>query len=134
MEETAYDQIGGEAGVRRLAHLFYEAMDVLPQAAACRAIHPADMSGSELKFFEFMSGWLGGPNLYVEKHGHPRLRMRHLPAPIGPEERDGWLLCFAAAWAEVAATAPLRDHVMRSVVALAHHMQNREAPASSGQA
>ncbi|PWR17998.1 group II truncated hemoglobin [Zavarzinia compransoris] len=127
MAQTAYEQIGGEAGVRRLARLFYETMDFLPQAAACRAIHPADLSGSEQKFFEFMSGWLGGPELYVAKYGHPRLRMRHFPAPIGPEERDGWLLCFATAWAEVAAAIPLRDLVMRRVVELAHHMQNREA-------
>lgn len=132
MQQTPYEQIGGEAGVRLLARRMYEAMDILPQAAACRAIHPADMTRAEEKFFEFMAGWLGGPPLYTSKYGHPMLRRRHLHAPIGPEEREGWLLCFATAWAEVAAKAPSRDFVMRKVVELAHHMENTDGGQAAG--
>ncbi|MDD3444623.1 MAG: group II truncated hemoglobin [Zavarzinia sp.] len=132
MQQTAYEQIGGDAGVRKVARLMYEAMEILPQAAACRAIHPKDLSGAEQKFYEYLSGWLGGPPLYTDKYGHPMLRRRHLPAPIGPEEREGWLLCFATAWAEVAADAPLRDLVMRKVVELAYHMQNTDGAQATG--
>ncbi len=123
---TPYEQIGGEAGVRRLVDRFYELMDTLPQAKACRDVHPADLSGSAAKLFDYLSFWLGGPPLYTEKYGHPMLRARHLPFSIGKEERDGWLLCFAHAWAEVAATAPIRDVIMRKVVELAYMMENKD--------
>lgn len=129
MAQTIYEKIGGEDGVRRLTRRFYTLMDELPVAAACRAVHPPSMAGSEQKLFEYLTGWLGGPSLYTDKHGHPMLRARHLPFPIGPEEIEGWLTCFAYAWAEVAADIPERDIVMRKVVELGHHMRNKaEAP------
>ena len=63
---TAYEMIGGEAGVRALVTRFYELMDSLPEAAACRAIHPEDLSGSAEKLFEYLTGWLGGPPIFVD--------------------------------------------------------------------
>jgi len=123
---TPYDRIGGEAGVRRLTRRFYALMDTLPEAAAVRAIHPASLAGSEQKLFEYLTGWLGGPPLFVEKHGPPMLRRRHLPAPIGPAERDGWLLCFRRAVEETVEDEFFRTQVMPQVEALAMHMQNRE--------
>ena len=71
---TLYEAIGGDATVRALTRRFYELMDTLPEAAHCRAIHPADLSGSEAKFYDYLTGYLGGPPVYVEKHGHPMLR------------------------------------------------------------
>ena len=99
-ETTLYEAIGGEAVVRPLVRRFYELMDTLPEAKACRDIHPPDMSGSEQKLYEYLTGWLGGPQLYVQKHGPPMLRRRHFVAPIGVEARDGWLLCFERALGE----------------------------------
>ena len=93
--ETLYNAIGGDNTVRALTHRFYQLMDTLPEAARCRAIHPADLSGSEEKFYDYLTGWLGGPPLYTDKHGHPRLRSRHFGATIGAEERDEWLLWVA---------------------------------------
>jgi len=122
---TLYDAIGGEAGVRRLVDRFYELMDTLPEAKACRDVHPPSLAGSAEKLFEYLSGWLGGPQLYVAKHGHPMLRRRHFVAPIGPVERDGWLLCFELALAETVENAALRDAVIRPVRRLADHMQNK---------
>ena len=123
---TLYEAVGGEAGVRALTRRFYALMDTLPEAAACRAIHPADLSGSEEKLFEYLSGWLGGPPLYTDKYGHPRLRQRHLPAPIGPEEIDGWLLCFRQAWMETIEDRRFDEVILPKVEALGHHMRNRE--------
>lgn len=125
MEPTAYAALGGEDGVRRLVDRFYELMDQLPQARAIRALHPGDLQSSRDKLFKFLSGWLGGPPLYIEQYGHPRLRARHLPFPIGEEERDAWLLCMAQALAEAGLDAPLSDHLFRALSQLADHMRNQ---------
>lgn len=122
---SLYAAIGGEAVVRRLVQRFYVLMDELPEAKACRDIHPARLDGSELKLFEYLSGWLGGPQLYVEKYGHPMLRRRHFIAPIGPAERDGWLLCFETALSESVPDAALRGMILQPVRQLASHMLNR---------
>ncbi|OCJ40425.1 globin [Rhizobium rhizogenes] len=124
---TLYEAIGGDATVRALTRRFYELMDTLPEAAHCRAIHPADLSGSESKFYDYLTGYLGGPPVYVEKHGHPMLRRRHFVAPIGPAERDEWLLCFRRAMDETIENAKLRAIIWGPVERLAFHMQNQEA-------
>ncbi|CUX13431.1 MULTISPECIES: group II truncated hemoglobin [Agrobacterium] len=124
---TLYEAIGGDATVRALTRRFYELMDTLPEAARCRAIHPADLSGSEAKFYDYLTGYLGGPPVYVEKHGHPMLRRRHFVAPIGPAERDEWLLCFRRAMDETIENEKLREIIWTPVERLAFHMQNQEA-------
>ncbi len=124
---TLYEAIGGDATVRALTRRFYQLMDTLPEAARCRAIHPADLSGSEAKFYDYLTGYLGGPPVYVEKHGHPMLRRRHFVAPIGPAERDEWLLCFRRAMEETIENPKLREIIWPPIERLAFHMQNREA-------
>ncbi len=121
---TPYEMIGGEDGVRRLTRRFYELMDTLPEAAACRAIHGRNLGPSERKLYEYLTGWLGGPPLFTDKHGPPMLRRRHLHKPIGAEEIDGWLLCFRRAWAETVDSAPLAEFIMPKIEALAAHMRN----------
>ena len=123
---TLYEAIGGDATVRALTRRFYELMDTLPEAARCRAIHPPDLTGSEEKFYEYLTGWLGGPPIYTEKRGHPILRRRHFVAPIGPTERDEWLLCFGRALDETVPSEGLRKIILEPVTRLAHHMQNQE--------
>lgn len=123
---TLYEAIGGDETVRALTRRFYELMDQLPEAARCRAIHPQDLSGSEAKLYDYLTGYLGGPPVYVEKYGHPRLRSRHFGAPIGVAERDEWLLCFSMAMEETITNPKLRDIIWAPVERLAHHMQNRE--------
>lgn len=121
---TLYEAVGGEETIRRLVRRFYELMDTLPEAKACRAVHPPSLEGSEEKLFEYLTGWLGGPQLYMAKYGHPMLRRRHFVAPIGPAERDGWLLCFETALAETVENPNLRDTILEPVRRLAMHMQN----------
>ena len=93
-EASLYELIGGEAGLRSLVDRFYDLMDTSPEAAGIRAFHAKSLKQSREKLFMFLSGWSGGPQLYVEKFGHPRLRMRHLPFSIGTVERDQWLWCM----------------------------------------
>ncbi|TCT42035.1 group II truncated hemoglobin [Martelella mediterranea] len=122
---TIYEAIGGAETVARLTQRFYALMDTLPEAKNCRAIHPQDLSGSEAKFRDYLTGYFGGPPVYVEKHGHPRLKMRHMPAPIGADERDEWLLCFRLALEETVPDVRLRGIIMPPVEKLAYHMQNK---------
>ena len=79
MPEAPYDLLGGDATVRRLVDRFYDLMDSVPEHYVIRKLHPADLAGSREKLYLFLSGWLGGPQLYAEKFGHPMLRARHLP-------------------------------------------------------
>ena len=123
---TPYDRVGGAAGVRRLVARFYALMDTLPEAAAARAVHAADLGPSEEKLFMYFSGWLGGPPLYVERYGHPMLRRRHLHAAIGGAEIEAWLLCFRQAWAEVVEDEALTAVLMPQIENLARHMRTRE--------
>jgi len=94
MSTTPYEGLGGADALRRLVDRFYDLMDELPETYGLRQLHPADLTGSRQSLFEFLSGWFGGPSLYIEKKGHPRLRMRHMPFAIGPAERDQWMLCM----------------------------------------
>lgn len=121
---SAYDRIGGAEGVRRLTRRFYALMDSLPEAAACRAVHPPSLERAEQRLFEYLSGWLGGPPLFVERHGAPMLRRRHFSARIGTAEVDGWLLCFLRAWKETVTDRALGEIVLPQVERLAHHMRN----------
>ncbi|MCA9656711.1 MAG: group II truncated hemoglobin [Myxococcales bacterium] len=123
--QIPYELIGGEAATRRLADRFYDLMDELPDVAELRAIHPEDLGESREKFFKFLSGWLGGPQLYVAEYGHPRLRMRHFRFPIGDRERDQWMHCMRRALAEVVADDAMRAALERAFSGVADHMRNQ---------
>lgn len=130
MSEAAipFFAIGGEPAVRRLVKRFYELMDTLPEAYGIRKLHAVDLSGAENKLFMFLCGWLGGPQLYVEKFGHPRLRARHLPFPIGSSEAEQWMLCMRQSMAEVIADDALRAALDKPFNDLAYHLRNRDDP------
>ena len=117
--------MGGEQAVRRLVDRFYDLMDRLPEAAGIRALHAKSLRVSREKLFLFLSGWLGGPDLYAEKYGHPRLRMRHLPCPIAEAERDAWMSCMRQALAEMEMDDFLREQLIQSLSNTADHMRNR---------
>lgn len=129
---TPYELLGGETVLRQLVRRFYELMDALPEAYGVRKMHPRELGGSEEKLFMFLSGWLGGPQLYVEKFGHPRLRARHLPFSIGAAERDQWMLCMRQALAEQVADEALRDQLDKKLADLADFMRNRQETQLAG--
>jgi len=117
--------MGGEPMVRTIVTRFYELMDTLPEVSGIRTMHPTDLSSSEDKLFSFLSGWLGGPQLYAEKYGQPRLRASHMPFPIGSAERDQWMLCMRTAMEENIADGNLRASLIKALSDLADFMRNR---------
>ncbi len=100
-KSTFYDLLGGEQGgtekIRTLVETFYDVMDSDPRAKGVRAMHQADLTSAREKLFMFLTGWTGGPQLYIERYGHPMLRRRHLPFAIGESERDQWMYCMIKA-------------------------------------
>ena len=122
---TTYEKIGGDAVVRQLCDRFYGLMDTIPQFAELRAMHPADLEGSRDKLYMFLSGWLGGPDLFVEKFGHPRLRGRHMPFAIGVAERDQWVACMVLAMEEVGIEEDVRAKLLENFFKTADFMRNK---------
>ena len=120
-----YERIGGAEKVRALVRHFYRIMDELPESYGIRKMHPESLQGSEDKLFKFLSGWMGGPQLFVQEYGHPMLRQRHLPFPISDEARDQWLLCMNHALEEVVEDAALRDELFAAFAKVADHMRNQ---------
>ena len=125
--DSVYARLGGEGAVRALVARFYELMDGLPEAYVVRRIHPESLAGSADNLFKFLSGWFGGPPLYIRERGHPRLRMRHHPYTIGEVERDEWLLCMRLALEEQVADQTLRAGVLRAFTDMAAHIVNAGA-------
>ena len=123
--ETAYDWVGGEGAVRALVDRFYDLMDLEPAYAELRALHPTALEGSRDKLFWFLCGWLGGPQHYIERFGHPRLRARHLPFPIGIKERDQWLQCMDQAMQELQLDPVLVGRLRESFFNTADWMRNK---------
>ena len=122
---TLYSVIGGAARVRELVDRFYDLMELEPEFAGIRALHPSPMDSSREKLNMFLSGWMGGPDLFVEKFGHPRLRARHLPFAIGSSERDQWLRAMAWAMQDIGIDEALRLRLMESFYQTADWMRNK---------
>jgi hemoglobin len=120
-----YERIGGAEKVRELTHRFYQLMDELPEAYGIRKLHPDNLQSSEDKLFKFLSGWMGGPQLFIQEHGEPMLRRRHLPFPIGDTERDQWMMCMKQALQDVVADEQLRNELIASFTKVADHMRNQ---------
>lgn len=121
---SAYDWIGGEPKVRALVERFYDLMDLEPGYRELRAAHGSDLSSARQKLFWFLSGWLGGPQHYIERYGHPRLRARHMPFKIGQIERDQWLACMDQAMGEIGIDETLRARLRESFHQTADWMRN----------
>jgi hemoglobin len=123
--QTPYALLGGDAAVRALVERFYDLMDLEPGYAELRALHAPDLAHAREKLHLFLSGWLGGPSLYIERFGHPMLRRRHLPFPIGTRERDQWMACMEQAMVEQGVAADLRARLREAFFQTADWMRNR---------
>ena len=124
-EVTAFERLGGEAHVRALVDRFYDLMDLEPGYAELRAVHGPTLDNARDKLFWFLCGWLGGPQHYVERFGHPRLRARHLPFAIGISERDQWLACMRQAMEEQGVESALADRLAEAFFNTADWMRNK---------
>mgnify|MGYP000465109814 CR=1 FL=1 len=122
---TPYQLMGGEPTILNLVDRFYFYMDTLPEAEGIRKMHAASLANAKDKLFKFLSGWLGGPDLFVQEFGHPMLRRRHFPFEIAQSERDQWMLCMNKAIAEISMDEKLKNSLVEALDQLASHMINQ---------
>jgi hemoglobin len=121
---TPFERMGGEVRVKALTERFYDLMDLEPAYAQLRAAHGTELTQAREKLFMFLSGWLGGPQHYTERFGHPRLRARHMPFVIGIAERDQWLACMDQAMTELQVEPALHQQLLGSFFQTADWMRN----------
>jgi hemoglobin len=123
-QETPFEWIGGEEKVRALVDRFYDLMDLEPDYAELRAAHGTELHRARENLFWFLCGWLGGPQHYTDRFGHPRLRMRHMPFKIGIKERDQWVAAMDQAMGETGVDEKLRARLRESFMQTADWMRN----------
>jgi hemoglobin len=114
-EDTSFRTLGGEAGVRTLVDLFYDAMERRSDARKILAMHPSDLSISREKLWIFLCGWLGGPKRYAERWGPIRIPAAHAHLRVAEAERDAWLACMQEAIEAVDVPDDFREYFMREI-------------------
>ncbi|MGO8954924.1 MAG: group II truncated hemoglobin [Rhodomicrobium sp.] len=122
--DTHFSRLGGARAIDRLVEAFYRRMDTLPEARIIRAMHLADLAPTKAILKDYLGEWLGGPTLYSQKRGHPRLRMRHTRFSIGPAERDAWMTCMRGALEEAVPGEGLRSEIGQKLYQLADWVRN----------
>jgi hemoglobin len=122
---TLFEEIGGIEKIKALVDQFYDLMELDTQFVELRRLHPNQLDSSREKLMMFLSGWTGGPNLYIEKYGHPKLRARHLPFAINLEMRDQWLRCMGQAMIDVNLPEPLWERLIKAFFDTADWMRNQ---------
>ena len=125
MKNTHYDSLGGENSVRELVDRFYDLMEQNSNMTELRELHAPDLTEARNKLFMFLSGWLGGPSLYIEKYGHPRLRQRHISFAIGEVERDQWMNCIHQAMTDMNIENDLKQTLYDAFYKTADFMRNK---------
>ena len=123
-ETTPYYRIGGEEKVRELANRFYDVMENDTYAAELLSIHPQPLDRIRHVFFLYLSLWLGGPDIYQQEFGHPRLRARHLPFTVSPALKEQWMYCMRKAMMTTVSDVALAQKLFQALDQLAEHMIN----------
>jgi len=124
--QSLYQRLGGEPTLRQFVDQLYDFMEFLPEVGRVREMHPRSLSHARDALYMFLSGMLGGPNLYMEAFGPPRLRQKHLRFSIGNEERDQWLLCAEKAAAQLEVESSARAELLSELTAMANHLRNQQ--------
>lgn len=123
---SPFHLIGGEPGVRRLADAFYDVMDRPGFAPELRAMHAADLGPMRTRLADWLTGWMGGPRVYSERHpGRPCIVSAHKPFPIGAVEADQWMACMRQAFVEAGLSAELRTMLDKPFAMMADGLKNR---------
>jgi len=105
-----YAGVGRDEPFYALVEAFYREVEA---DAALRSLYPADLAPGKKHLVWFLIQRFGGPSHYGEARGHPRLRMRHLPFRIGPEESAAWLRHMTAALEATPEFGPFRAIMQR---------------------
>ncbi len=128
-KSTFYTLLGGDTSgietIRLLVETFYDIMDSDPKVKGLRDIHQPDLTEAREKLFMFLTGWTGGPQLYIERYGHPMLRARHMPFAIGESERDQWMYCMISAMHKIGIEEPLLTKLATQLYGVADFMRNK---------
>ena len=117
--------MGGEEPIHALVDRFYDLMDLEPAYAELRATHGSTLDEARQKLFWFLCGWLGGPDHYQSRFGHPRLRARHMPFAIGIKERDQWVACMSQAMVDLQVPDALVQRLQQAFMQTADWMRNK---------
>lgn len=126
IEESLYSRLGGEDTLRTFVDTLYDFMDSEPEVEHVRSMHSAGLSHASNRLFMFLSGMLGGPPLYMEAFGHPRLRQKHLHFEIGDKERDQWLMCAQYSADQLDIEGHVRNELMVALTVMANHLRNKD--------
>lgn len=90
---------------------------------------PLDLAGAEHRLRTFLVYRFGGPPVYLQERGHPRLRQRHMPFRVDQAARDRWMeLMMASVDEQVAAgkvTAAHRAYLETFLGDIATFLVNR---------
>lgn len=124
-QKTPFKLLGGEPGVKALVEAFYDRMETLPEVKDIRNMHGHDLSGIRQKLFEYLCGWLGGPNHYLEKYGNMCMTSPHKGYAIGEKERDQWLLCMEKALEDIQASDELKKMLELPMFRIADAIKNQ---------
>ena len=129
-KRTFFELLGGaENGtqnIRLLVETFYDIMDSDLKAKPLRDMHQPDLTSAREKLFMFLTGWTGGPQLYIERYGHPMLRKRHLPFEIGESARDQWMYCMIKAMHQLEYDEGLMKKLANQLYGVADFMRNKQ--------
>jgi len=128
-KRTFFELLGGETNgtknIRKLVESFYDIMDSDPKVAQIRAMHQVDLTSAREKLFMFLTGWTGGPQLYIERYGHPMLRRQHLPFAIDESARDQWMYCMIKAMHQLKFDEGLMTKLAEQLYGVADFMRNQ---------
>ena len=122
MGPTLFEQLGEEK-IATLVDRFYDLVFANPQISH---LFKTDKELIKEKQRLFLTQFLGGPPLYSQRYGHPQLRARHMPHPIGQEDAVAWLSCMAKAIGTLDAEESLKDELFKRFVPTAMFMVNEE--------
>jgi hemoglobin len=122
-----YEQVGGMPFFERLVDRFYDGVEDDPVLAPLYPEAP-DFTGARRRLTLFLAQYWGGPTTYNEERGHPMLRMRHMPYPVGPAQRDRWMVHMTAALDASDAPPAIRDEMLAYFERAADHLRNDPRP------
>lgn len=123
-----YDLAGGEDGIHRLVEVFYDIVESEPEGRVLHILHLRGhgVAHSRIEQFNFLSGFLGGPRLYVEKFGHSDVRQMHAHVEIDAEARDAWLKCMSMAIDRVGLAPDIKGQLMTNFTRVAMMLKNKD--------